>query len=309
MIDNITLATDGSEDARLAMRAAVDLAERTGAELSVVHAWRVVPLYSNSQDAAWDDYAQIYEREARRVLGSQVDAIEALGGTVASAHLLKSSPIDAILDLCEETMPDLLVMGSRGRGRLRRALVGSVPEGVAHHIRCPVLVVRGVDGGWPPDRVVVGHDGSEDAQSAAEFAASIGGLFDAHCVLVRAHQKPPEPAGGWSAEDRARLDRVALRVEENLKDRAEDLGKTSNKRPEARVIGSDPTLSLLQVAEEEEESRTLLAVGSRGFGVTRRTRLGSVSTNLLRVARGPVLIYPHQTMVKRRGKMADREMR
>jgi hypothetical protein len=53
----------------------------------------------------------------------------------------------------------------------------------------------------------------------------------------------------------------------------------------------DTTLALLQIAEEVAPHKTLLAVGCRGLGAVGRARLGSVSTNALRAARGPVLIY------------------
>jgi nucleotide-binding universal stress UspA family protein len=60
------------------------------------------------------------------------------------------------------------------------------------------------------------------------------------------------------------------------------------------VIDADPALALLVAAEEGDEEKTLLAVGSRGHhGFIKRARLGSVSTNVLRVAAGPVIIYPH----------------
>ena len=295
VLEKVVLATDGSEGARGAMRATVDLASLTGAELHVAHAWRFVPLYTDYPSVVWNDYEHLYEREARRVLDSQVDAIEALGGTVAETHLLRKAPIDAILDLCEELAPDLLLMGRRGMGSLRRVLVGSVSESVIHHARCPVLVVRGGEEAWPPKRVVVGHDGSEDAEKAARLAAEIGRLFDAGSVLVRAHQGPPEPIGGWSSEDRSQLDRALIRAEEDLDERAEQLGSIFGNVPKARIREGDPARALLKVAEEGDESKTLLAVGSRGLGTISRIRLGSVSTNVLRVSHGPVLICPHRT--------------
>ncbi|HEX5912241.1 MAG TPA: universal stress protein, partial [Rubrobacter sp.] len=66
----------------------------------------------------------------------------------------------------------------------------------------------------------------------------------------------------------------------------------------------DAALCLLVVAEEGNEEKTLLAVGSRGLGPIRRLRLGSVSTDVLRAASGPVLIFPHAVR-----KAAEREAR
>lgn len=289
----IVLATDGSEDAVLATRAAVDLSNRTGAELYVAHAWRFVPPNAGYPRVMWDDYAYLYERQARRVLETQVDAIEGMGGVVMEPRLLKNPPIEAILDLCEGLEPDLLVMGSRGLGPIRRLLVGSISEGIVHHARWPVLVVRGGNEAWPPRRVVVGDDGSEFAEKAGELAASIGMLFGADGVLVRAYRDPPEPIGGWSAEDRRKLDDVLFRQEEALKERAKVLEEVLGNHPGIKVLEGDAAAAILEVAEPGDERKTLVGVGSHGSGVIKRALLGSVSTKVLRAARGPVLICPH----------------
>jgi nucleotide-binding universal stress UspA family protein len=253
----------------------------------------------------WTHYSYIYEREARRLLEARMDAIEA-AGVVAEPHLLQGPPIDAILDLCDELRPGLVVMGSRGLGPVGRIFVGSVSEGVVHHARCPVLVVRGGYEAWPPERVVSGDDGSESAGLAAEMASGIGGLFGAEEVLVRAHRYPLEPIGGWSAEGRRKLDEARAREQEDLNERAEVLGRTTGGSPEPRVVDADATLALLLIAEEGDERKTLLAVGSRGLGLMGRARPGSVSTNVLRAARGPVLIYskPHEEITARAARQA-----
>src|SRR3712207_8025711 len=75
----ILLATDGSEDAGLALRAAVDLRARAGSELHVVHAWRTLP-----EDPRPD--AERYERGAREVLLGQLEEIEATG-EIGRAHV------------------------------------------------------------------------------------------------------------------------------------------------------------------------------------------------------------------------------
>ena len=289
--NTILLATDGSKDATLAARIATDLSQRTGARLHVAHAWRHHLHGLGYPTVAWTDYSHLDERQARRLLEAQVDSIESAGGASVEQHLLQGPPIDAILDLCEELRPGLVVMGSRGLGPVGRLFVGSVSEGVVHHASCPVLVARGGEEAWPPERIVAGDDGSESAELAAKMAAGIGGLFGAEQVLVRAHRNPPEPIGGWSAGDRRRLDEARSREERELNRRTQVTREAAGGRPEARVVDADATLALLLVAEEGDERKALIAVGSRGLGVMGRARLGSVSTNVLRAAGGPVLIH------------------
>ena len=139
----ILLATDGSEDATLAARAAIELSNRTASELHVVHVWHDVPtphLHSFVR-------AQL-RQEAEEVLNKQLERIEQAGGTVAEAHLREGRTIDEILDLSEELDVGLLIVGSRGLGGVGRILLGSVSEGIIHHARRPVLVVPGGRDAW-----------------------------------------------------------------------------------------------------------------------------------------------------------------
>jgi nucleotide-binding universal stress UspA family protein len=287
---NVLLATDGSEDAAFAARVAADLARRTETQLHVAHAWQPAARGFGYPAVMWTDYSHLYEREARRLLEKGVREIEALGVS-AEPRLLHGPPVEAILDLCEELEPGLVVVGSRGRGPVGRLLLGSVAEGVVHHARFPVLVARG--GFWPPERIIVGDDGSEDAWRTARLALGIGDLYGAEGVLVRAYHSPPEPIGGWSADDRRRLGEAAQREKEAVEEGAEQLGRLLKGNPKVKVREGDAALSLLVVAEEGDEEKTMLAVGSRGLGAIRRLRLGSVSTDMLRAASGPVLFFPH----------------
>lgn len=185
----ILLATDGSEEAALAAHAAIDLSGRAGAKLHVVHTWQ--DLRPPTLPAmAMDEYSQAYEqyeREARELLEEQAQPLRSAGGTVAGTHLKKGRPAEEIAYLAQELEADLVVVGSRGLGSVKRLVVGSVSERVVQLDPCPTLVVRGGEGSWPPSRVIVGDDASEEARRAGEVAAGIGPLFDARTLLVRVY--------------------------------------------------------------------------------------------------------------------------
>ena len=288
----ILLATDGSRDAELATRAAVDLSNGAGADLCVVHAWQPLPHFAYP-GLVPERYDPPFEEGARKLLYEQTDRIGRVGGTVAQSQLARGRPAEAIVDLGEEIDADLIVVGSRGLGPLRRLVMGSVSDAVVRHAHHPVLVVRGGDEAWPPRRILIGDDGSEAAKRAGELAATITKLVAAEATLVRAYENPPEPIRGWSAQDRRELDEAISRERRALEDRAEELATIAGSRIETRLIDTEPTLAMLIVAEEGEEESTMIAVGSRGLGAAKRTMLGSVSTKILRVARGSVLVCPH----------------
>ena len=144
----ILLATDGSEEAQLALSTAVDIATSTNSELHVVTVgpWNPDPAYAlHEASFRWETYEEASEaigKEAREILDQGVRKIEEAGGRVQEAHLRRGRKDQEIVGLSEEIGAGLIVMGSRGRGGVRRALMGSVADSVIHHAHCPVMVVR-----------------------------------------------------------------------------------------------------------------------------------------------------------------------
>ena len=134
----ILLATDGSREAQLALTTAADLAKSTDSELHVVHVGELRPTFLAQTE---EEPAEL-QREARRLLDEQERRVEEAGGTVKEAHLRQGRADEEIVDLAEDLGIGLIVMGSRGRGRIRRALMGSVSDSVVRHAHCPVTIVR-----------------------------------------------------------------------------------------------------------------------------------------------------------------------
>ena len=145
----ILVATDGSREAELASSSAADLSGGTASELHVVYVGLMPPVYYESPGAlTLDPDLQVRmqeraEEEARSRLDEQVQRVREAGGEVAGAHARIGRPDAEIVGLAEELGAGLIVLGSRGLGPLRSALIGSVSHSVVQHARCPVLVVRG----------------------------------------------------------------------------------------------------------------------------------------------------------------------
>ena len=81
------MATDGSEDAALATRAAAGLSSRTGSKLYVVHAWEFVAPYFAYPGEVLENHTRLNEQAAQELLTKQVNQIESMGGTVTEAFL------------------------------------------------------------------------------------------------------------------------------------------------------------------------------------------------------------------------------
>jgi nucleotide-binding universal stress UspA family protein len=145
----ILLATDGSEEAALAAQTAAELANKTDSELHVAYVRpRTRPHYPGYYvgpgmvEDAEEKEREHLERQSQGLLETQLEHIRAVGASAAQLHQRFGRPDEEIISLAEELGARLIVLGSRGRGGVRRALMGSVSDSVVRHAHCPVLVVR-----------------------------------------------------------------------------------------------------------------------------------------------------------------------
>jgi nucleotide-binding universal stress UspA family protein len=140
----ILIATDGSESAHEALEFGLELAEEQGATAYLVHVAQTVdvlpyggfavPAPAIPHKLGQEDWSSL--REA----GDLADG----KGVEYKTELLQGNPPDEIVAFGDAIEADLIVVGSRGRGTLASALLGSVSRGVLSESRRPVLVVRGV---------------------------------------------------------------------------------------------------------------------------------------------------------------------
>ena len=140
MFNHILLAVDGSEHALHAAKTVGDLARSMDSEiLRVVVAFEPVPPYLGEPNMQAAISARM--KEAETILEEAIKAVGKISGEVHT-EILEGPPAEAILDVAQTRKSDLIVMGSRGLGRLVGALLGSQSQKVVRHASCPVLVVR-----------------------------------------------------------------------------------------------------------------------------------------------------------------------
>ncbi|MBV9041434.1 MAG: universal stress protein [Acidimicrobiia bacterium] len=145
----IVVGTDGSPTAHKAVLDAAELALASGAHVHVVSAYRSeTSIRAMSATAA--------------VAGALPDGASALSGVLAGdaeqtatnaakeladgdvsveSHAVPGDPADALLDVARAVDADVIVVGSKGMTGAKRFVLGSVPNKVAHHATCNVLIV------------------------------------------------------------------------------------------------------------------------------------------------------------------------
>ena len=136
----IVVGVDGSAPSLHALEWAYNEALVAGAELTAVHGW-IYP-YVGERTSVSEPRTQM-QLDAMEELKFSLESLgpRLTGGSLhIHARLLEQSPAEALLE--ESKDADLVVIGSRGRGALRAALLGSVSRTVAQHASCPVAVIR-----------------------------------------------------------------------------------------------------------------------------------------------------------------------
>jgi nucleotide-binding universal stress UspA family protein len=137
----ILVATDGSELGDAAVGAGLDLAAGEGAEVVFAHVVSVLDFAPRMDGKGELPPQRVPRTEADLVLREATELAESLGVT-STAELLIGYPPQQIIRLACDVDADLIVIGSRGLGRVKSAILGSTSREVLAHADRPVLVVR-----------------------------------------------------------------------------------------------------------------------------------------------------------------------
>ena len=146
MFKSIVVGTDGSQTAEKAVKEATELASKVGATVHVVSAFARGVSQSElrrQQQEAPDDVAHSVN-ESAEVEARLEQAAETIrgAGVEVNTHALKGDAADVIIDIAEREGADLIVVGNKGMTGAKRFVLGSVPNAIAHHAPCSVLIVQ-----------------------------------------------------------------------------------------------------------------------------------------------------------------------
>ena len=265
--DNLLLATDGSEVSSGAVKAALHMASRCGAHLTVMHMAQTLP-----------DYAMFNPegvRQAEDAGHSILRDVEQQAGTacVNCAPVLRygDEPVREIAAQAEESQADLVIMGRRGVHWLERLMLGEAAARVVGHVHCSVLVVPKESGMWDKG-ILLAVDGSRFADAAAVSA----GILAKRCGL-------PVTVLSVCANDDLKCELVQA-----MADRVRDLLRQDGVAADSVVKEGNPAKAIVEAATENECD--LIVLGSHGRTGLDRILMGSVSQQVVVQAKCPVLV-------------------
>ena len=140
MFDRILLAVDGSEHALHAARTAAELARTMKpSEFRIVVSYDTIPMYLGEPNMQYAIDGR--KSDAEEILNT---AVKEVGSIPCEIHteIIEGDSAEAIIDVATTRRSNVIVMGSRGLGRLAGLLLGSTSQKVVAHAPCPVLIVR-----------------------------------------------------------------------------------------------------------------------------------------------------------------------
>ena len=208
--------------------------------------------------------------------------------------IVNTAPVAGVLREAERFDADVIVVGWRGHGAVRRFLMGSVSRGIVRGAMCAVLVVRRRQ--RDTRRIVIGFDGSANAQRAVDFVSRLPAPRGGHVTLLTAvdhmhlpsHAMAPRGVGATVAAEVTRIN--AERTARAKKDlaRADATLARAGWRVSTCATTGAPLRDLLDTVDSADAE--LLVVGARGVTGLRQLLLGSVAEGALNRCPVPVLV-------------------
>jgi nucleotide-binding universal stress UspA family protein len=285
-IKSILAPTDMTDSTLPALRYARVFADRLSARLTIMYS-EPIAYPVDSLAPVMPVFVEPTPEEQARLRGDVAKhAAPAIGDRPYEVCVTVGQPIPAILASAKERKADLIVMGTHLRHGWRRALLGSVSEGVVHAANCPVLTVASPERRFRAAEYEITHilcpiNYTEVARESVGIAARLAQAFGARLTIVHALE------GDGAQDVGAEEQRIRQWVGQELNGTLEYRGLVVRGGPAERVLDCADDLAA-----------DLLVVGAQHKLFRDTAVIGTTTERLIRFASCPVLLVPRQPVVQ-----------
>lgn len=286
MFDRILFPTDGSDGARAARGAVLDIADRHGATLHVLHVADTTVLSSTRIET---DVRDEFVRQGEQFVAAVEDAAESRGLSTRTDVLQGGVP-ETIVDYAETYEADLVAMPTHGRTGVERLVLGSVTERVLRTSGVPVLTLNpsATAQRYPYESVLVPTDGSDTAERALELGVDLASEYGASVHLLSVVDVA---SLGVDVHSEIQVDVLEDRAESFVDDARTYAEANSESAIEASTDHGTSVHRAINsyVADHDVD---VVVLGTHGRAGIDRWLLGSVAEKVVRTSNVPVMTVP-----------------
>ncbi len=314
-LDNILIPTDFSACADHALDHALEVADRFGTHLHILH---VV----NELDPDWYGVTDAQERavqlrdqirtEAQERLETLAPEKDHYDFKTTISLQLSFDVADSINEYVEEEAIDLVVMGTHGRKGLDRLMLGNVADKIIRHAPCPVMTVREEvpwmeeDEDLSFDDILAPIDFSEHSREALRMSKFFAGQYQARLHLMFVAEKRTVP----TFSDTGLPGVGVVEMDPQIVDNAEEALQQLDENIEGPEVQAAYHVREGNVSEDvvdfaETRGVSLIVMATRGLTGVSRFLLGSNTERIVRVAPCPVLTIPTQVVEEEEGEQKE----
>jgi nucleotide-binding universal stress UspA family protein len=282
---HVLCATDGSPASRMALELVQCFQMCAASTLTMLYVSEFGVAYPTGLAAL-----ELPEDRGDAVLESMKRGVVSPAWQAVHYEFLRGRPAETILLASNRRQADLIVVGAHGRSDIQQCQLGSVLRRVVMYAPCPVLVVKKPVAALR--HVVIGVDGSQEAEAAAEFLLRLSLPEDTRVTV--ASVVPPLPYGQapMTEDHAARLQQIQGQVEDETRlsvTRVVEKIRAHGRLADGVVVSGHPSHELLRLVETLQAD--MMVVGSRGLTGDTRYLMGSVSDSVVLYAPCAVLVF------------------
>jgi nucleotide-binding universal stress UspA family protein len=298
-IKTILVPVDFSPPSTVAVNYGISLARKFRAKLTLLHVIEPATALTYAFPTESEKVEEARFERAERMLAAMVGPEDQDDLNLRLAVTIGGIEPEIIAAI-HETRADVVVMGTHGRGLLRRSLTGSVTQALLRKVDVPILTVCHVGRPLAFKRILFATDVSQPSVKDFEFVLEFAKAIDADVVAAHVIEKrppvtyeTPEIAAAFDAERSRALEETRIAFES-----IESIARAKGVRFEPVIAEGIPAEAIVRIADEQEADFIILEIRKKGR--LERALLGTTAEQVVRDAHIPVLSVPAIAVVNAR---------